>query len=400
MTALPYRVLVVEGQPFQCEYLLNLFREHGVTHLDSAHDGAEAMRCLEQDDYDLILSDLLMPGMDGVQLIQQLSGLEHPPPLALMSSASRRLMGSARRVAQALGVSVIDMIPKPALPAAIHRLLDRLGRHLRQHSPACAPRETHFTRERLLQALEQDELQTWFQPRASLRRGRIVAAEALVRWVHPQLGVLLPGRFMPDVAAHELHEPLLRHVLEQTLRSQATWREQGLEVPVSVNLPTHLLDDPTLPDRLYQQLIEQHAVPASICFELTEESTTAPRASYYAGACRLRMKGFGLAQDDFGQGYSSLCNLVSTPFSVLKIDRALVHGCAEDGDLAAALTSMITLGRRLGLEVVAEGVETREELQLLRRLGCDRIQGFLIAPAVPAAVLQGMLQQGRPAVLH
>jgi EAL domain-containing protein (putative c-di-GMP-specific phosphodiesterase class I) len=112
------------------------------------------------------------------------------------------------------------------------------------------------------------------------------------------------------------------------------------------------------------------------------------------------MKGFGLAQDDFGQGYSSLYNLVSTPFTELKIDRALVHGSVDDEALAVALASTVALGRRLGLEVVAEGVERQEELNLLRRFQCDRVQGFLISEAVSPAAFEGLLRKDMPVLVH
>lgn len=122
-------------------------------------------------------------------------------------------------------------------------------------------------------------------------------------------------------------------------------------------------------------------------------------SNFYAGACRLRMKGFGLSQDDFGQGYSSYMNLVSTPFTELKIDRALVHGCSENEELAQALTSIVALGRQLGLTVVAEGVETAQELALLRRINCTQVQGFLISHAVSSSEFQQLLTQDGPAVV-
>ena len=121
------------------------------------------------------------------------------------------------------------------------------------------------------------------------------------------------------------------------------------------------------------------AEPASIGFELLETSTTESLSDYYAGACRLRMKGFGLAQDDFGKGLSSYFNLVSTPFSELKIDRSLVHGCVDNDSLATALQSIVELSRKLGLTVTAEGVETKDELEFLRKIQCDQAQGFFFA---------------------
>ncbi|AVK03883.1 MULTISPECIES: EAL domain-containing response regulator [Pseudomonas aeruginosa group] len=393
-----YRVLVVEDQPFQREYLLNLLRERGVQSPMGAGDGAEALLCLKRERFDLVLSDLMMPGMDGIQMIQQLPYLKHRPKLALMSSSSQRMLLSASRVAQSLGLSVIDLLPKPTLPKAIGQLLEQLEKCLRQDLEPEADDLPHG-RTALLDALHNEQLVTWFQAKKSLHTGRMVGAEALIRWNHPQRGLLLPGCFMSDIDASGLHEALLWRVLEQTLRAQASWRRAGYEIPVSVNLPPHLLDSQDLPDRLCEFVGSRGASAGSLCFELTESSVATLSSNYYAGACRLRMKGFGLAQDDFGQGYSSFFNLVTTPFTELKIDRSLIHGCVEDNGLNAAVTSCIELGHRLNLDVVAEGVETCEELNLLRRLGCDRAQGFLISEAVPAHVFEQQLREDGPSPL-
>jgi EAL domain-containing protein (putative c-di-GMP-specific phosphodiesterase class I)/DNA-binding NarL/FixJ family response regulator len=393
MSSLPYRVLVVEGQPFQREYLLALFRDQGVVHLHAAADGAEAIERLERQTFDLVLSDLLLPGIDGVQLIQHLSALQPPPALALLSAVSPRILGSACQAARDLGLSVIGLLAKPALPDVIAGLLARLAEDLAE---CRAPGRTAkgFTRTQLIRALARGEIQAWFQPKQSLRSGRIVSAEALARWLHPRQGLLLPGCFIADLGRHGLEEALLWAMLEQSLRAQAAWRESGYRITVSVNLPPRLLDDASLPDRLAEFVLNRGGEPALLCFELTENSIASLPGSYHAGACRLRLKGFGLAQDDFGQGYGTLCNLLSTPFTELKIDRALVHGCIEDETLAAALASSIALGRRLGLEVVAEGVENAEELRLLRTLECDRAQGFLISEAVNAHAFERLLREG------
>lgn len=394
------RILIVEDQPFQREYLLNLFRDLGADQLRAAEDGADALSCLAAERFDLVVSDLMMPGLDGVQLIQRLATLEQPPLLAIMSSAPRQLMGSACMVARAHGITVLEQIAKPARAPAIRRLLEKLTARLERSERRARPPLSPPTRGDLEHALREGELRAWFQPKSSLIDGRIVAAEALVRWEHPQHGVLRPGDFMDVLTAAGLDEALLWSMLEQAIQAQLEWARQGFRLTVAVNLPTHLLDDAELPDRLAAFVAEQGGVPAHIVFELLECSSTATPANYYAGTCRLRMKGFGLAQDDFGQGYSSLYNLVSTPFTELKIDRALVHGCVDDEGLAAALESIVKLGRQLGLEVIAEGVEHPDELALLRRLRCDCAQGYLISEPVPPSVFTRLLRQERPAMAH
>ena len=377
----PYRVLVVEDHPFQHEFLLNVFNEVGGFEVDTVWDGDEAMECLTRHDYDLLLTDLLMPVMDGVQLIQKVAALKKRPALALMSASSRRMLISAGLAAKNLGMSVVGLISKPVEINAVMRLKERMAIFCASGviDPALAIEVDPHS---IVRAMENGQIQAWFQPKKSLRNGNILSAEALVRWVHPEVGVLLPKDFLALLIKQGLEERLLWLMLEKTLHAQKQWRSQGWDIPVSINLPTHLLDNHELADRLRDCVVADGGEPRSIVFELMESSITEELSNYYAGACRLRMMGFGLAQDDFGKGFSSYFNLVSTPFSELKIDRSLVHGCVENENLASALLSLVELSRKLGLTVVAEGVETQAELAFLRRIGCDQAQGFLICGAV------------------
>ena len=380
----PYRVLVVEDHPFQHEYLLNVFSEVGGFQVDTVWDGDEALESLTRRDYDLLLTDLLMPVMDGVQLIQKIAALKKRPALALMSASSRRMLISAGLAAKNLGMSVVGLISKPVELNAVMRLKERMAifRGNGEVDPALA---IEVDPQSIVRAMDSDQIQAWFQPKKSLHDGNILSAEALVRWVHPQAGLLLPKDFLSLLIKEGLEEPLLWLMLKKTLQAQREWRRQGWDIPVSINLPTHLLDDHDLADRLRDYVIADGGEPRSIVFELMESSITEEISNYYAGACRLRMMGFGLAQDDFGKGFSSYFNLVSTPFSELKIDRSLVHGCVENENLASALRSLVELSQKLGLTVVAEGVETQAELAFLRRIGCDQAQGFLICGAVSCA---------------
>ncbi|WP_339495445.1 EAL domain-containing response regulator [Pseudomonas sp. RA_105y_Pfl2_P56] len=390
----PSSILIVEDHPFQQLYLQNLFNALGNFHLEFAAEGRAALACLKQHDFDLVLTDLLMPGMDGVQFIQGLAASGSKPALAIMSAASRRMLMSASLAARNLGVKVIGVISKPVKSAALRNLTDQLG-NLRQATlPLPGPQIDHLA---ILGALDTGELHAWFQPKKSLANGRIVAAEALVRWLHPEHGVLLPALFLPALRAFDLEERLLWCVLEQAIKAQAQWRMRGYVIPVSINLPTHLLNSPDLADRALEFVLEHHGIPGMICFELMECSMPENISNFYAGACRLRIKGFGLSQDDFGQGYSSYMHLVSTPFTELKIDRALVQGCNDSEELTQALTSIVALGRQLGLTVVAEGVETAQELALLRRIHCSQVQGFLISRAVSSCDFQQLLTQDGPA---
>ncbi|NYH11655.1 EAL domain-containing response regulator [Pseudomonas moraviensis] len=393
----PCNILIVEDHPFQQLYLQHLFSELGDFYLESACDGEEALDCLKRRDFDLVLTDLLMPGMDGVQFIQGLAALRSRPVLAIMSAASRRMLMGASLVASNLQVKVIGLISKPVNAVALRCLIDQLQglRQIAQPLPLAG-----IDRQAILDALDNGELQAWFQPKKALVNARIVAAEALIRWVHPEYGMLLPGMFLPALISFDLEERLLWLVLEQAIEAQAQWRQQGYDIPVSINLPTHLLNRHDLPDRILEFVLKHEGIPGRICFELMECSVPDDISNFYAGACRLRIKGFGLSQDDFGKGYSSYMNLVSAPFTELKIDRSLVQGCNDNEELAQALTSIVGLGRQLGLTVVAEGVETAQELALLRKIDCTQVQGFLISHAVSPDQFQQLLSHDGPANMY
>ena len=390
----PCSILIVEDHPFQHLYLQHLFSELGDFHLESARDGKEALGRLKRHDFDLVLTDLLMPGMDGVQFIQGLAALQARPALAIMSAASRRMLMGASLVARNLGVRVIGLISKPVRASALRNVIDQLMELRNLPAPPPVP---SIDRLSILEALDNGKLQAWFQPQKSLANGRIVAAEALVRWSHPEHGMLLPEVFLPQLKAFDLEEQLLWRVLEHTISAQIQWRQQGYDIPVSINLPTHLLNSHDLADRILEFVLSHQGIPGKICFELMECTVPQDISNFYAGACRLRIKGFGLSQDDFGKGYSSYMSLVSTPFTEVKIDRGLIQGCNESEELSQALSSIVALGRQLGLTVVAEGVETAQELALLRKIDCNQVQGFLISHAVPAHQFQHLLSHDGPA---
>ncbi|UXL37071.1 EAL domain-containing response regulator [Pseudomonas fragi] len=390
-----FQVLIVEDQPFQLAYLENLFRDIGVKKIELAENGNEAMMKLESQGFDLILTDLMMPELDGIQFIQRLAELEVRPALAIMSTSSRKIMAGACLVANALGIDVLEQISKPVMPSAISALMIKL-KNLSKVRPCSVHTSRKFSRKRLLSAISSGQLQAWFQPKKSLQNGSIVSAEALVRWVCPELGILQPGQFLKSIELAGLEEELLFLMIEQTVLAQACWLEQGFQVPVSINLSPHLLDRQYLPDLICEQVIRFGGSTKNICFELTEDTMPSVPSNYVAGACRLRMKGFGLSQDDFGNGYSSFYNLVATPFTELKIDRALIYNCVEDEGVASALKSIIKLGRELGLDVVAEGVETQEQLALLRQFECHAVQGFFISKAIPPDSFMKILFDDNP----
>lgn len=399
-----YKVLVLDDHAFQCAQMRGLLEDAGFAHVDMAHTAQEALAKARSQTYQLILMELNMPSMDGVQFIHELARLHLSPMLAITTTCSRRIMNSVSLMAKEKGLAVIGAFTKPVTRENAQALADRL--RLENADPASAPAPLLdsarlFERQTLEKALDSGQIQAWFQPKKALTTGNIVGAEALARWHHQEFGFMLPSSFLGAVRHHDLDHALLVRMLEDALTAYRRWRQLGFRIPVSVNLPTRLLDQPHLPDELYN-LVADHDVPfEDVTFELLEDEAATLPGQYYMGASRLRLKGFGLAQDDFGRGYNSMYTLISTPFTEVKIDRAFVSGAADDGVLAAALLSSVQLGRQLGLQVTAEGVETTKELEFLRQIGCDVAQGFLISAAVNAHEFTDLLaHEPRPYATH
>ena len=239
----------------------------------------------------------------------------------------------------------------------------------------------------LAAAMEAGELVVHFQPKVDLVTGALAGVEALVRWQHPRLGLLMPGRFLPAVEQTGLIRPLTRHVLERSLSQAAAWRRAGTPVEVAVNLSVLNLLDEQLPLDVARRL-ERHDLPgSSLRVEVTESAVMSDPDRAATTLEALRRLGVSVALDDFGTGYSSLSLLAWLPVDEIKIDRSFVARMAGDARSEAIIRTTIELARSLDLKVVAEGVEDADQLARLRVLGCHSVQGYLLGRPVPAAEL-------------
>jgi diguanylate cyclase (GGDEF)-like protein len=245
----------------------------------------------------------------------------------------------------------------------------------------------------LRRAIEGGELVVYYQPKADLANGRIVGSEALVRWQHPDRGLVPPNEFIPVAERTGLIKPLSGYVLATALAQCAAWNADGHELHVSVNLTIPDLLDLDLPDRIAALLAETGARSDQLELEITESTILADPFRVRDVLNRLNEMGLRLAIDDFGTGYSSLAYLKRLPVQTIKIDRSFVMGMDESASDATIVRSTIDLGRNLGLDVVAEGVETQDAWDALRSQGCTLAQGYFISRPVPADELETLLQE-------
>lgn len=394
MSLADLHVMLVEDHGFQRRLGLSLLADLGLTHLYEAAGGASALQLLGSLTRlpDVILVDLDMPGMDGVEFIGHVAEGNLAKSIAVVSAMDASLMHTVQVMAQASGLRVLGAVEKPLSHGKLASLLalyeDRPER-------GDGPVEVNVTLEQVREALANGDIIPYFQPQSEFHNGKIVGVEALARWRLADGRMVPPAAFIALIEAGGLMEDLTTQMLAESCRWHRRWRDEGLELRVSVNVSASNLTGPEVADR-YEKVVRKHGVaPEHIILEITESSVMGDTARGLGMLARLRLKGFGLSVDDFGTGYASLSQLSQIPFTELKIDQGFVAGSPTQVRKRAVIEASIELARKLGLHVVAEGVETMEEWQLLAHLGCDFAQGYLISPAVPGEQLSSAIQNWR-----
>ena len=245
-------------------------------------------------------------------------------------------------------------------------------------------------------SLEAGHMFVYYQPKVRLSDGRVAGAEALIRWHHPDRGLIMPDEFIPLVEKTVLLRPLTQFVLNEVLRQWHAWSERGIRLPVSVNISPRSLLDLQLPDQIAEMLGRWHVPPAFLKLELTESFLMADSGRSTGVLDRLAELGVGLSIDDFGTGYSSLSHLKRLKIDEIKIDRSFVMHMHEDANDYMIVRATVELGRNLGLRVVAEGVEDRETFDRLADFGCDEAQGYYISEPLPIEAFDRWLSVRSP----
>jgi diguanylate cyclase (GGDEF)-like protein/PAS domain S-box-containing protein len=268
------------------------------------------------------------------------------------------------------------------------------------HNPALySPETDHHSRVRLTlvadlrRALEREELVVYYQPQACATTGAVRTMEALVRWEHPVHGLLTPDQFVPVAEQTGLIRPLTLYMLDAALRQCAEWRRSGYDVAVAVNITGRDLLDLRFPEQVAAAIAHAGVEAEALELEITESTIMADAARARSVLVQLSELGVRLAIDDFGSGHSSLGYLKRLPIDVLKIDRSFVMNMADGSDDAVIVRSTIDLGHNLGLQVVAEGVETQEALAQLMELGCDSVQGYFLGRPQPTDAVEWMVRR-------
>jgi EAL domain-containing protein (putative c-di-GMP-specific phosphodiesterase class I)/ActR/RegA family two-component response regulator len=320
----------------------------------------------------LVLMDLQMPDVDGVELLRAMAAEDLRAPIILMSGVEDKVLRTVGDLGTDLGLNMRGVLAKPIR-------VETLRRTFEQDS---APAESNRADE-LRDAIAGGQLVLHYQPVIRLASRELIGFEALVRWNHPTEGLIQPDFFIPLAEERGMIDDLTWTVVRLAVEQAARWA-LTIAVPIAVNLSATNLNDDAFPDKLTQLCREYGVQPHQIHLELTETATSRDSMRLKAILSRIRLKGFKLAIDDFGIGYSSMMQLRSLPFSTLKIDKSFVSDMLHSEDAGIIVDAILALAGAFRMDVVAEGIETEAQLSALVTRGAISGQGYLIARPAPA----------------
>ena len=385
-------LMLVDDDDVQLCLLEMQLQTMGYTDVITTHSGIEALAHFEHIGarITVIISDLTMPGMDGLVLMRHLADRGFVGSFILLSGTSDEILNSAAGLAQAHHLDLLGVLQKPSPPERLHALLG--ARRMRSTPQNATPDGATLSLMHLAQALVKREFVPWYQPKVDVHTGKVVSVEALARWPVESGGMIGPGVFVPAIEAAGLADDLFFCIAKAVLADLIRWRNQGIRVKAAINMSMDTALNLDMPEQLLALVQSAEVNPQDLIIEVTESKLMIKRSVAMETLTRLSLMGFVLSIDDFGTGFSSLVQLVDLPFKELKIDGSFVQRALAERKAAAILRLSVMIGTTLNMSVVAEGVETAEQMKFLRELGNTTVQGYHLARPMPFEACTAWLQ--------
>lgn len=372
------RVLIIDDDKRICRIIKRVADDLGVDSL-AIDNPAEFESAYLRYEPNIILMDLQMPRLDGIELLRKLAEQHSEAAIILVSGMDRSVLETTDKLGKSLGLNMVGVLNKPIDIDDLKIILEKNFDPLKERRT----QSLALTAEDLKKAIAENELVVHYQPQISLASGNVIGAEALVRWQHPEHGLVFPDSFIPLAEeSRELIGPLTYSVIETVLQDDVARRGSGVELNISINLSPRLLSDLSLPDKVDGLLAKYQFDPNRLLLEVTESGAMEDPSLTMDILTRLRLKNIRLSLDDFGTGFSSLVQLYRMPFNEIKVDKSFVMKVSKDKEAAAIARLTVDLGHSLGLEVVAEGIEDQYTYDWLKELGCEIGQGYFISRPV------------------
>jgi EAL domain-containing protein (putative c-di-GMP-specific phosphodiesterase class I) len=384
--------LVVEDHEFQRRCLTQLLTSLGAASVHCAEDGQSALKLITDCEHpiDIVICDINMPGMDGMEFVRRWSERGDPTSLILMSAIEPELLATVANMALAYKARLLGVAAKPATAAKLTPLIEL-------HRSQAAPRpDGGFSFQEITQVWTGDEFECWFEPQVNLATGAPRSLCAVPRWRHPTKGVLTPDSFMPAVRARGLSDDFAWLLLDHAAAQCRRWQRAGDAMLVSVPLAFQSLADVNLAPRIQHILQREGLDPRSMVLNVDESALAgADLGKVLENLARLRLLGFGLAIDDFGTGAMEVDKLSLAAFTELRIRSSFVAGVDCDDSARVGLAVALEAAQRLKVQAVATGVGAKDEWNLLHAWGCGYGQGPFIAPPMAGAAVAHWLNRWR-----
>ncbi|MCC5629728.1 EAL domain-containing response regulator [Nostoc sphaeroides] len=393
------KILIIEDEEAVRENILDLLEAEDFETIAAAN-GRIGIHLAISEVPDLILCDMMMPQLDGYGV---LTALRQDPSTATVPFIFLTAKSAKSDFRQGMNMGADDYITKPFTRAELlSAIMNRLEKHAtlkRYLSPQTVINKLspkmqllEISLHRAIKQHDFEEFKIYYQPIVDIASGKIVAAESLLRWQSPELGLVYPTEFIPLAESTGLIVPLGKWVLKKVCKQIKSWRDVGIyPLILAVNVSAIEFNQPGLIEKIVKFIDINGLEPHYLELELTESMIMQDVNSAIATMNQLRSLGVKIALDDFGTGYSSLIYLKNFPINTLKIDRYFIHNVANDPQKSAITKALIQMAHNLNLHVVAEGVETEAELDFLRQHNCNSMQGFLFSRPLPAAEFEKFL---------
>ncbi len=373
-------ILLVDDEPQILKVLQALFIKKGYK-VFTALNGDEALKILVTTPVQVILSDYRMPKMTGAELFAKIKTL-YPGIVRLVMSGYADFDVIEKSINEG---SIYKFISKPWDNNTLLKTVQEAFQFYAEKNRSCLLADGTLIRDSDLErAFEQNQFQVYYQPIVGIDTNRIVGAEALMRWRHPEKGLIFPIHYITLCEETKLIIPIGLWVLRTACQQLRQWFTEGYQhLSMAVNLSASQLNHPGLLERIKAIILETDISPNNLEMEITESTVMQNRKNILKDLLELRNLGLKLSLDDFGTGYSSLSYLREFPFSTIKIDMSFVQEISTTAKTLEIVTMTINLAKKLNLKTVAEGVTTKEELELLKKIKCDLYQGYLFSQPVP-----------------
>lgn len=384
------RILVLDDEHFMLKLLSHVLGKLGFSLVTTCDSGREALELIDcpNSQPDLILLDLNMPEMDGVEFVRHLVERRYVGSLILVSGEDERMLQTAEKLVRMHKIPVLGYLHKPVNPEDLSMLLE-------QRTPPCLGgsrvMKKAYGADAVRSAIVNGELVNYYQPQVDVVSGKVVGVESLVRWRHPQYGMVFPDQFIGVAEEHGLIDDLTWAVVGEAFAQAKFWQNDGLHLRVAINISMDNLAKLEFADYMAAAASFAGITPDSIVLEVTESRLMKDLSAPLEILTRLRLKRFGLSIDDFGTGHSSLSQLRDIPFDELKVDQGFVHGAASNDTLRAICCASLSLAQQMGMKTVAEGVEDQADWDFLRSTSCNLAQGYFIAKPMPAGEIPGWI---------